>query len=168
MGRSSRQRAQARHQRETEVAQAVGATSPPPPPSRWRRLLNRIKGVPGASFGLGLVQLLWHYAPFIFRRGEDADFVFDLWTKAGGDFPMLIQAITSPIFGLALIGTGIGYAIIAKEPEKSVPAFVPKIAWVIVGISGFLLGTAILFDQFLRESHISQYIRAIRRELLRC
>jgi hypothetical protein len=110
------------------------------------------------------LQLVWSYAPFVFRRGEDADFIFDLWTKAGGDFPALIQAITSPLFGLALIAGGVGYAIFAKEPEKPVAPYVPKIAWAIIGFCGVVLGTAFLFEQFLRESHVGEYVAQLTKE----
>ena len=164
MGRSSRERAEARRLRELEAAKVAAAPPPPPPPTRWQRFRNRLKGIPGASMLLGLVQIIWRYWPNAFRRGEDADFILDLWTRAGGDFPMLMQAITSPLFGLALIIGGIGYAAFAKEPEKPVPAVIPKIAWAVIGICAFLLGTVFLFDQFLRESHVGQYISDLTRE----
>jgi hypothetical protein len=164
MGRSSRGRAEARKRREMEAARAASAPPAPLPPSRFQRFRNRIGGIPGASLLLGLLQLIWRYWPTIFRRGEDTDFLFGLWTKAGGDFPMLIQAITSPFFGLALILGGIGYAALAKEPDKQVPSWVPKIGWAVIGVCALLLSVTFLFDEFLRESHIGQYVTDLTSE----
>lgn len=163
MGQASRRRAKARRLREMEAAKAAAAP-PPPPPNRWQRFRKRIKGVPGASLLLGLLQLIWRYWPTAFRRGEDADFLLDLWTRAGGDIPLLIQTITSPFFGFALILGGIGYAAFAKEPEKRVPAIIPRIAWSVIVICALLLGTAFLFEQFLRASHIGQYVSDLTSE----
>jgi hypothetical protein len=157
MGRSSRQRAEERRRREQAAAEQAAAPSPAPP-TRLQRLTARFYGIPGASLTIGFCQLLWRAWPYIFRRGEDADFLWDLWIKAGGDFPVLIQAITSPFFGAALIAGGIAYAVFAKEPERSVPPIVPKIGWAIVGLCGLLLGGAFISEQMLRASHIGTYV----------
>jgi hypothetical protein len=147
-----------------EAAKAAVGASPAPPTKWWRRLINRIKGIPGASFGVGLLQLLWNYAPFIFRRGEDTDFLWGLWIRAGGDFPMLVQAITSPFFGIALIAGGIGYAIFAKEPERPVSPIVPKIGWAVVAVCALVLSTMFLFEEFLKASRIGQYVHDLTDE----
>ena len=166
MGRASREAKQRRAEQARLAANAAAAPAPPPPPSRWKKVAQRFSGFPRIALGVGLLQILWRWAIILFRRGEDTQFALDLWRGAGGDVPMLVQAVSSPFFGLALIVASIGYAFFGKEPSKKVevhPA-IPAVGWFVVILCGVLVGSVILFDMFLRQSHVAQFVADLTTE----
>jgi hypothetical protein len=162
MGRASRARTQARQRHAMQAANG-GGQPPEPPASGFKTLCRRFGGFPGVGLCVGAFQLLWRWSPFLFRRGEDSQFALDLWRSAGGDVPMLVQAVSSPLFGLTIVIGSIVYAFFGKEPAQKVkvhPA-IPAIGWAIVIVCGFLTGSVFLFDLFLRESHVAEYVSSL-------
>ncbi len=163
MGRASRE---ARRKRAERIQNAAASPPPPPPPSKIQRLRRRFGGWPGAGLGVGAIQMLWRLGTMLFRRGEDADFALDLWRSAGGDVPMLVQAVSSPIFGLALVLVSVSYAFFGKEPNKKIPVHpaVPIVGWAVVILCGVLTGSVFLFDAFVQTSNISQIVEQVTGE----
>jgi hypothetical protein len=125
------------------------------------------KGFTLAGSIVGLVQMVWRSFPRVFHLGEDAQFIVDVWTRLGGDLSVLIQMISSPLFGLGILVSSLGYAIYdnrsapkSKETEKVISV----VGWVFVGICVALITSVYMFESFVTQTHIIQLVDEAAKE----
>jgi hypothetical protein len=111
----------------------------------------------GVLTSLGFLQSIWRGFPKWFHSWEDTQFLFDMWSKAGGDFPMLMSLIASPLTGAGMIISGLVYYIFFKDrieigPKRTHAA--SFVGWSAVFVCAILISATFMFETFLSQTRI--------------
>lgn len=90
-------------------------------PHSYKRLFGWWKWPGYSTAGLGVIRL--------FHLSEDVDYALSILRSLGGDIGMIATIVTSPFFGIAMVGCGVLHLLFVGEPKQTTRNY----AWVYVG-----------------------------------